>query len=905
MLRTLLRTKLARPRIGHDIVHRLRLRQRIENGIDGDLTLVTAPAGYGKTTVVADWARSTSARVAWVTLDEHDKDLVALLAYIIAAVRTLYPGACSELDGVLGRPNLPEPEWLAMLFCSEIDDLPERFVLVLDDFHLVTDPAVHQFFAALLRRPPLQMHLLITSRVEPSFQLSRLRANRRLNELRTEDLRFSREEAGKLLAALGAGEAASTIADSLLERMEGWAAGLHLAALTSMTEANKRQTAMDKQGAGNSHITSYLVEQVLQQQSPAVQRFLLKTSILDRISPALAAAVIGSAEEAGAVSFAALQHAGVFLTALDDKDEWYVYHSLFREVLQQQLRATLSPIDIAELHRRASRWFVQQGSFDEALRHAFAAGDVALASRIVIDNFPTWLESEGWRAINSRIELFPAATIEQNPWLLVAKAHMLHLQYKWDALQPLLHKAESRLAVQDAGLSAAAEQLAHAYLDVLWAAHWSLQTDAPRVKAAAHRALENLPEEHLYVRGISLLLLTIAQQACGESDAAEKLLKAALASAATATVGERAMLRPLMCLTSLYLADGYVAQATQMGQTLLQKAVELQSPANQMWAHLALGAAAYELNELETAVQHYGRVLDLRQTVHARVVHESLIGLALAQHALGRREAVQGALAALADLHQEVISPALTAEAVSLRRRLTVLNGEIDPGQVRESGIPAKTSIWYGWFEIPAMTAIQAALAKREPVDWTPSEAALEQLLLTAAQLHKPGYLVRLMALKALLHRRRNDEVTALHVLRRALAIGESHGLVRSVVDAGPQLVPLLAAIAAETPSAYVQQLCAILTGPAPAGPQQPGPVSPQQAGLMTAARQGLPHPLTRREREVLALLGQHRTDREIADALVISPLTVRTHIENLASKLSVNGRRAIVSRAREHGLLS
>jgi LuxR family transcriptional regulator, maltose regulon positive regulatory protein len=897
MVRTLLRTKLHWPRSAHAIVRRTGLIQRIEQGIEGDLTSIIAPAGYGKTTLAAEWARRTRRRVAWLALDEYDNELSAFLAYIVAAVRTLYPDACPDTHGLLAATTLPAPEWLAVLFNNEIDDLPESFVLVIDDFHLATDPAIHQFVDGLLRHPPLQMHLLLASRAELPFSLGRLRANRRLTELRTDDLRFSQGEAETLLAQMVPGQPADPETAGLLARIEGWAAGLHLAGLAISAVPNRAALASDKVGSAHRFITDYLVEQVLRRQTPAVQAFLLRTSILDRITPALARAVVADADLAEEVSIATLAQAGLFLNILDEKGEWYAYHSLFRELLYRHLTASLPGHRIADLHRRAGRWFAQNGLFDEALQHAFAANDEKMAIQIVVDSFPAWLETDGWRTINRRIALFPAATVDQHPWLLMAKGHTLHLQSRPDAVAPLLLQAERQLTAWDHGLPEAQAQLLRGYLDALWSVHWSLHTDAERTKTAAQKALASLPEEHLYGRGIALTTLTIALQVSGEADTAEQQLNAIMARAALAPGGGHAVLRPLLCLLSLYFAEGHIAHAVQIGQALLHRALELGSRPNQAWAHLALGAAAYEVNDLTAAAEHFGRAVELRQAVYARAAHESFVGLALTHQTQGHSQEVQGVLAAMAEFHRELVNPTLAAEAVSLRRRIAVLNGEPDPGVARPGSIPPRTSIWYGWLEIPAVTQIRVALAGPEPADWTETESALEGLLVTAANLHKSGCVASLLALKAVLHLRRHDQDTALHVLRQALAIGEPRGLVRAIVDAGPQLAPLLAALAAATPSAYLHRLRAALGGALP--PDD----NPQRAATVVAASEAIE--LTRREREVLALLGRRQTDREIAETLVISPLTVRTHIENLSSKLSVSGRRAIVDKARERGLLA
>ena len=258
MVRTLLRTKLHWPRSAHAIVRRTALIQRIEQGIEGDLTSIIAPAGYGKTTLAAEWARRTRRRVAWLTLDEYDNELSAFLAYTVAAVRTLYPDACPDTYGLLATATLPAPEWLAVLLNNEIDDLPEPFVLVIDDFHLATDPAIHQFVEGLLRHPPLQMHLLLTSRAELPLSLGRLRANRRLTELRTDDLRFSQGEAETMLAQMVPGKQAGLETAGLLARIEGWAAGLQLAGLAMSAIPDPRGWRATKAAAhtASSPITS-------------------------------------------------------------------------------------------------------------------------------------------------------------------------------------------------------------------------------------------------------------------------------------------------------------------------------------------------------------------------------------------------------------------------------------------------------------------------------------------------------------------------------------------------------------------------------------------------------------------------------------------------------------------------
>jgi LuxR family transcriptional regulator, maltose regulon positive regulatory protein len=401
------------------------------------------------------------------------------------------------------------------------------------------------------------------------------------------------------------------------------------------------------------------------------------------------------------------------------------------------------------------------------------------------------------------------------------------------------------------------------------------------------------------VRGMLQLALTLALQATGQVELAEQMLMAAVAQAELAPSGSHAPLRPLLCLISVYFTEGNVVAAAQASRSFLQKSLEAKSLLNQQMAYLALGAAAYEMNELEAAADFFERGADLRHAGNVRAGHECLVGRVLACHALGRSEAVRATIAQLADYHAEVASSVLTAEAISLQRRLGLLNSGFSITDLLRRSVPVRTGIWYGWLEVPAITQVRIALTPGQGLaqgrNLAQVEAALQKLMATAVELHKPGYQAALLALKAILLHRRKQPVAALEALRQAVILGEERGLVRSIADAGPQLEPLLGQLASIQPSDYLDRL-RVAVGGWTARPTL------RENSIAIAP---LAEPLTRREREVLNLLGQHRTDREIAEALVISPLTVRTHIENLSSKLAVNGRRAIVSRAREYGLLA
>jgi LuxR family maltose regulon positive regulatory protein len=905
MPQTLLRAKIYRPRHDHLTTLRSGVVGRINAGTAADVTLIVAPAGYGKTTVAAQWAEQAPMPAAWYAIDAGDNDLGQFLAYVIGAIETIYPDACANLRGLLERAPLPDTARLAATLGSELDLLPQRVALVLDDFHAINHPDIEHFVNELLRHPLRRLHLIISSRKEPALALARLRACRRLKELGVPDLRLNPQEAATLLAGVWHGPCSPQAAAALLAHTEGWAAGLYLLGLALRTEPPAAELAGGKALGADRFAAEFLLEQVLQQQPPLVRDFLLKTSILERVSPELAAAVVDLPQEHKGISLKAMAQAGLFLNAVDgapatgahetsDGSEWYSYHGLFRSLLHDQLKATVGQREIRAIHRRASIWLSRHGRHDEALRHAFAADDTELGIQLVMGGFSNWIESASWRTIDRRLRLFPPEIFDQHPWFLMARAHVLTLQFRWDALLPLLTRAEQQLTESSHPVTPAQERLLRHHLDVMWTMHWAAATDATKAVEAARRALHGLPEGHYYAGGVLQLALTLSLQASGDAATADQMLTAALAQAELSPAGSPALLRPLLCLLTLYFTEGHLQEAVQVGQRLLRQTVATKSVRDQQMAHLALGAAAYEMNDLAIAVEQFQQGATLCHSGNVRAGHECLVGLALANQALGRSDAVHNAVAQLADFHAEVGSSALAAEALSLQRRLGLIQGGMRSNDLLRRSVPVRTSMWYGWLEIPAITQVRLALGDPQIVSFGQVESVLSQLWAVAVDIHKPIFQAALLALKAVLLLRQRQGAAAREMLRQALMLGEERGLVRSIADGGPLLEPLLSELAITQPSAYLQRVRMATGGSTRAlgSPARP---------LITH----LPTPLTRREQEVLALLGQYRTDREIAETLVISPLTVRTHIENLSSKLEVNGRRAIVHRAREHGLLA
>jgi len=888
MTTTLLRTKFYIPHPARVLVARAALIQRLNEGLDRDLTLVVAPVGYGKTTLLATWAAQAKPPVAWFTLNESDNDLLVFVAGLISAIRTQAPDACPQTQGLLVSAHCPDLERLATLLINEIDDLAQRFVLVLDDFHLIQTPPVHRLLDNVLRHPPLQMHLLIASRADPPLALARLRAGQRLAELRIRDLRFSQAEAETFLAQAVAMTAPDQAIPLLIKRTEGWIAGLQLAALSLRTAADHTAMIEHLAHSNNRYIMDYLFEQVLNRQPPAVQDFLLKTSILNQMSLAQAQAVLGAgATDVGEqVSLAALEGAGVFVSALDNRGEWYRYHALFREMLRHHLHQRCGITEINDLHHRASAWFRDAGLIDEALHHALAAGDVDLAATLIIDHFSTWLDREDWPAIERWLSLLPAAAFASHPWLLVARAHIAQLRSDYGAVLPLLEEVEARLVAAPNAATTPSEAVLRAYLDLLWSIQWLLSDQTPKAIASAQQALHALPPTHRYVRGTAFTLLTMSLQISGAATEAIKLVQSELARTQRMAANDYLRLRLLMCLMSLYMAESNLAEGVEIGTMLFEESLAFHAPISQLWAHLGLGVAAYESNDLPRALRHFAQGAELRLVGHMRAGHECLVGLALTYQALGRSAEAHSVVNMLTEYHRQSGNLVLAGEGRDLQLRLDLLAGASLTRAPAGEATAARSAILLGWRIIPAVTRVYALLADGTPAALTTAHDILDALIQLAIHLHKPARQAEFLALKARLLAQQQAHTASIAVLKEVVAIGAPHGLIRSVIDAGAPLTPLLLALAKASPSPYLEQLAAAAQS-----------VTVNNASVSSIR-------LTRREREVLALLATYRTDREIAEQLVISPLTVRTHIEHLSEKLAVNGRRAIIARATEMRLL-
>ncbi len=890
-----IRTKLYRPRISGDLIPRPRLLERLEKRRERPLTLVLAPTGYGKTTLVATWLEGCDWPNAWLSLDEGDDDPFLFLSYFLAAVRTIFPTALQETLALLHNPGPAPTETLLYHLVNELDRIESPFVLVLDDYHQIQNMAVHDMVTDLLRHPPRPLHLVLISRNDPPLPLARLRAQGLATEIRAHDLRFTQEETAALLRQMGMSADDEAIR-AILQKAEGWPAGIRLAVLSSRHRGNETLLPAHLEG-GISYIMDYLLTEVVENQPQAIQDYLLRTSILDRFCASLCEAVcLGEAQgnpstdtpegraPDGRAYLEWLEGSDLFVVPLDDRHEWYRYHHLFRQLLRHQLERRHSPQEIAALHRRASDWFARHDMIEAAIRHALAAGDALQAARLVEQKGRALLTENRWRLLKKWLDMLPPDLIQDRPLLLIAQAWVAYFRFALGDIPPLLQRLEQILAEDETARFLQEE------IDFFWGHHWYWKGQMDRSLARLERARDREPVVHHVSKGITQVFWALAAQMSGRKEEAVRYLRQALDDAPLSpSIPQNESVGTLILV---HLLSGELHRAARLvprGQELATRSGNLYA---RSWYRYIQGYLAYFWHDLEQAISHLAAAIERRYILYTRASLDALSGLALSQQLLGEQDQAEATLALLRDFAQECDEPEAVIVARSCEAHLALLRGEPDVAlrRLRMADLPIEGRAMFTWIEVPQITYCRALIA----LGGTSGLQEAEKRLQTCRRVNEAQYntrqLLDILILQSMVHYRQGHTETALTELERAVVLAEPGGWVHPFVEPGPPIAEMLTRIhRRSTAAGFVSRLLAACAQDA--APSFPSPP--------------LPEPLTNREMEILELLARRLTNKEIAALLTISPGTVRQHTHNIYQKLEVKSRRQAVDKAVALGLLS
>jgi LuxR family maltose regulon positive regulatory protein len=900
----LLRTKLFVPRVHAELVARPRLLERLDAGQHCSLTLLSAPAGFGKTTLLSAWIGQRDAPVAWLSLDERDNDPARFWAYVIAALRTVWSDVGEAASAMLRAPEPPPIESVLTELLNDVAAQDGAGALVLDDYHAVTDETIHQALAFLLENRPPQLRVIIASRVDPPLSLARLRARRQLVELRAVDLRFTAGEAEAFFQHVEGVTLDPNDVAALELLTEGWAAGLQLAAL-SMLQVEDVGAFIRSFSGSHRYIFDYLAHEILDQQDAPVRDFLLATGMLDRFSASLCDAVTG--REDSQAMLAQLEAANLFIVPLDQRRRWYRYHHLFSDFLAAQLTEEHSSAQILELHRRASTWHEDHGYAADAIRHALAAEAYHRAATLIKRVTQEMFARSELRTLLQWLTALPASSLEADAFLSMTAAWAFLATGQFEAVEPHVQAVEHLFGVTvdevtDPTTLPDDVRGALAEIACLRATLAFNVFDLARVKALAQLARSALTDpqvdgpynENLSLRSVAVFNLASAYEYSGETSAAIEAFEEA---AALTREDENLHLLPMSIshLGQQRVVRGELHAAAQTYEEALQLLEEdvPRSPLAGM-AYTGLARVLYEWNDLERAAALLGQGLELGKRWASWDIllagYVTQANVALARGKPDQAAAQLDALIAYAEEREEIrwALPAVAAH----RALLDVRRGEVAAAAQWAASCPLGGDAPIAYVqENDALVLARVRLAEGKLAS---AEQLLARLLAANEAAERWGRVLRVLVLQALVCDAQGRRETAVTALTRALELAEPEGYVRTFVDAGAPLRTLLADVDGVTD--YAARLRAAFTEPPVPEPAEPA-VEP-------ASAQPLVEPLTERELDVLRLIAQGLTNQEIADDLFISVNTVKTHAKHIYEKLNVRNRAQATTRATELDLL-
>jgi len=873
MTEILLHTKLGVPTKRSKAVARLRLLEQANEGLSHEseflrkLTLVSAPAGYGKTTMVSEWLRGLGVPTAWLSLDESDNDPSRFMAYFIAALQSIQPRFVESIQALVQSPQRPPAEVILTILLNELGTLPGLLILVLDDYHAINNLVIHQQISFLLEHLPSHMHLVLITREDPLIPVSRLRARNQVLEIRQDDLRFSVEEIVDFMNRVMQLELTYDDIVALERRTEGWIAGLQLAALSLHGLSNKKNFIQAFTGS-NRYILDYLIEEVFNRQPVDIRDFLLKTAVLDRLSGPLCDAVT---HRSGCRELLErLDQANMFIVPLDQSRTWYRYHRLFSELLRHQQHLLGQPMDETIIHQRASQWFEAEGYSAEAIQHLLAAQDWRKAAQLIgqvsegMFNHGEIVTLIGW------LEQLPKEIILSQPGLCMAYAWALLLTEKYEQAEPVLQQAEKLAPPGSVFLGQVAT--AQAYLA-------RALGDNLRVIETSQLALSLLPENDFSSRGNLLMNMGMVHWHEGQLEKAELALVEAQEKAARSG-NLYVQLTSEIFLARTLASRGAMREAASKYTSIIQRGLQVPVVA---LAYFDLGSLHYEWNELEKAELYLQQGLDLSR--RTRNVEFQVAGLILQVYLLLARQDWNAA-SSVADQACNLardFSALTRSRCAACQAHVAIKMGDLKSASLwlEQISVNMDSHPFYRFLGLiqPRLLIAQGRM-----------EEAAEKLNICYETASHAGWGYALVAVQVLQALSANTPETALEFVTDALRLAGPEGYIRTFVDAGTGLVPLLREAAQR--GVAPEYVGWILT------------FQGTKLKVPTTESSALIEPLSAREIEVLRLVTAGLSNREIAGKLFISPGTAKTHLHNLCGKLGVRNRTEAATRAKELGLV-
>lgn len=882
------RAKLAPPHITGVAIRRPELKARLNRALSLPLTLLVAPAGHGKTRSLVRWSEETGCAIAWLSLSPREADLTRFAAHLAAALDRAHPGLAGQLFPHLEAPDRLDPQELGERFADALYDLPDDLILILDDFHSADIPVVAQFMTGLILAGPARLHTVIGTRRPPGFSLARMRAQGIVQELNTSDLRFSPQDTARLLHDIAGVDASPELASRIHAAVGGWPAAIRLLAIGLDAGGALSAPTAATANLSTNLLLDYLGEEVLSQLAPSQRHLLLLAALPERFNAGLLAAL------ATAVStpyrpedLETLRSLDLFREIPGLDTTWYVYHPLFRDTFLRQLTSD-SATGLDDLHRLATTWFADNGFTLEAVSHLVLAGDIAGASSLIESRIGEAFGREDWQAIASWLNLIPEATVQGNPGLLLASAWVAFLSGRGGRLAAHLRDLE---AMSQHGLLNDDQQ---AQTEILaFGASTSFVSTARSANDVAARVLPRIDPVHRYRYGFAHMMIALARSEEGFiEDGLARLEAFTLAESAQV---DAALIRGFFGRVLILWRAGRLAACTQTASDMRNLARAHALPISAGWGELMLACAAHERGEIAEAAPRFATVIADADHLHFACVREAFARQIIMYQLEGLQDEADRALARLREIVVSIEAPEHLAVCDAAAIRLALFRGDLASATTwlaNTQAHPERFDVLH--VENPLVVRIAVLLTLGQSEHRAEARDLLTRMRQHAETTHAHLANQDACVLTAYLDEIEGDSRAATQRMLEALLMAADEQAFHRLTFLPLPLAPLLrraverANFSSSRRIALESQTARLFSQPAPA----------------TVQRTANTHALTEREVEVLRFLSLRLTNNEIGEKLYISPVTAKNHIAHISEKLGVSGRRAVVQRATELGLL-
>ncbi len=897
-------TKLHSPKIPEDEVPRKILLEQLDREKVHPLILVSAPAGYGKSILIGSWLEHCDWPSVWFSLEPDDSNLRQFLRYFIIAVRGNFASACEKSLELVEAPSLPSVETLTTTLANDLDAIDQPFILVLDDFHHIdSNSQVNSLLQKLLDVPPIPLHLVIITRRDPPLALNTLRASGQMTDIRMTELRFSQAEVRMLIEKSLNISMSDDVIANLENALEGWAVGLRLVILASRQMEKPAEFLRGLRG-GVQQTQEYLVQEVVQKQSPFLQDWLLKSAVFDRFSLSLCEKVLGESvqvnannEQTGMMDgekfINSLIQENLFIIPLDGQGTWFRYHHLFQKLMENEMRQRFSAGEIAELHLKVSAWFEQQGNIDEAIQHALKAGDTMHAAQIVEKHYHEALNQDAWFVLDNWLEKLPADVRSQRPGLLLVKAATALFRQQLPQLLQAIELLESIC------MDHAVNDEAQVEMDFYNACLHFWDGSITQSEVEFESILQRFSDKQIILHAEALGYLGFSRLMNGKQALAIEGLNTQILKAE-----HLVMVRLIGSLCQVELLAGDLHQLRFNASRMREQASHGSNHYLDLWNQYFQGIVMLHDMQLEEATGHLEAVVEHRYHMDARAAIDAMAGLALTQQMLQQPQSATATVQQMLQFAVELNDPEQMHIAQSCEARINLLQGNVTKAfvwvqSVMQPSVSVNVFSLFTWLEVPEITQVRVLIMEGSADSLRQAIVMLEQMKALSESFHLNCQVIEITLLQALAYDKQGMSDRVFTLFAEAVARAETGGWLRPFAEImhTSDLPQRFVQTKGDTP--FLQRIMAVSGQANPMPGESPdGAVLP---GLESVAKtNGLLEPLTNRELDILELLTKHLQNKEIASHLFVSVETVKTHLKHLYQKLGVNNRREAATVADE-----